>query len=207
MHYPHSHADPPHTLKERLRQLNENLQALGERLKNSIATVIGATIAEAVKDAIRRLLGLAQPGGIIIPPYGPEPWYDDRNSRWERDGVRGWDREDRGWNREQEDYDDGWDRQDNDYRSPDREPEPATNEQCNRWRNAWTSGLQTALWWLKYQPSRRPVLATITVTLAAGFTAFVAGPVFAAGVGVLASIASLLLTADATKSAAELASG
>jgi hypothetical protein len=187
-----------------LIQLNENLQALGERLKNSIASVIGTTIAEAVRDAIRRLLGLAQPG-VIIPPY--RPWHDDRDSRWDRDGQRGWDREERGWNREEDDY--GWDREEeeDDYRSSDREPEPNTNEQSNRWRNAWTSGLQTALWWLKHQPGRRPVLTTVAVTLAAGITAFAAGPVFAAGVGVLASIASLLLTADASKSAAELASG
>jgi hypothetical protein len=204
MNYPHAHADPPRTLSDRLRQLNENLQALGERLKNSIATVIGTTIAEAVKDAIRRLLGLGPPV-TIIPPYRSDPWYDDRNSRWERDGVRGWDNQDRGWNRDQEEDDYDWSREE-DYRSPDRDTEP-TNEQSNRWRNAWTSGLQTALWWLKYQPGRRPVLTTLAVTLAAGCTAFVAGPVFAAGVGVLASVASLLLTADASKSAAELASG
>jgi hypothetical protein len=88
-------ADPPRTLAERLRQLNDNLKALGERLKSSIASVIGSTIAEAVK----------------------------------------------------------------------------------------------------------------TVTLAVGATAYVAGPTLAAWAGILASVASLLLTADAARSAVQLAGG
>jgi hypothetical protein len=70
-----------------------------------------------------------------------------------------------------------------------------------------SAALQTALWFVKQQPRRRPLLTTLAVTLAAGITAFVAGPVFAAGAGVLASVASLVLTADASKSAAELAAG
>jgi hypothetical protein len=67
--------------------------------------------------------------------------------------------------------------------------------------------LQAALWFLKRQPRRRPVLTTLAVTLAAGVTGFVAGPVLAAGAGVLASVAGLLLTADAYQSAAELSAG
>ena len=63
------------------------------------------------------------------------------------------------------------------------------------------------LWFLRRQPRRRPVLATLAVTLVAGVAGFVAGPALAAGAGVLASVAGLLLTADASKSAAELAAG
>jgi hypothetical protein len=47
----------------------------------------------------------------------------------------------------------------------------------------------------------------VTVTLAAGATAYVAGPTLAAGAGILASVASLLLTADAARSAVQLAAG
>jgi hypothetical protein len=36
------------------------------------------------------------------PALSADPWHDDRDSRWERDGVRGWDNQDRGWNREQQ---------------------------------------------------------------------------------------------------------
>jgi hypothetical protein len=51
------------------------------------------------------------------------------------------------------------------------------------------------------------VLTTVAVGLAAGVTGYVAGPAVAAGVGVLASVASLLLTADASRSAAQILSG
>jgi hypothetical protein len=76
-----------------------------------------------------------------------------------------------------------------------------------RFLDAWTSGVQTALWWLRHQRGRRPILTTVAVTLVAGITGFVAGPAIAAGVGVLASVASLLLTSDAIRSAAELVAG
>ena len=60
---------------------------------------------------------------------------------------------------------------------------------------------------MSWEPRRRPVLTTLAVTLAAGVTGFVAGPVLAAGAGVLASVAGLVFTADASKSAAALAAG
>ena len=44
---------------------------------------------------------------------------------------------------------------------------------------------------------RRPVLTAVVVAVAAGITALLAGPAVGAGAGVLASTASLLLTADA----------
>jgi hypothetical protein len=51
------------------------------------------------------------------------------------------------------------------------------------------------------------VLTTLAVALAAGITGFVAGPALAAGAGVLASVAGLMFTANASQSAAEIASG
>jgi hypothetical protein len=47
------------------------------------------------------------------------------------------------------------------------------------------------------------VLATSAVALAAGVTAFFYQPALAAGVGVLASVLSLVLTTEGTRSAAE----
>jgi hypothetical protein len=75
----HYHADPPRTLAERLRQLNDNLKALGERLKSSIASVIGSTIADAVKDAVSKLLSAeeAQPLDYRYDRPAPSRW-DDR---------------------------------------------------------------------------------------------------------------------------------
>jgi len=56
--------------------------------------------------------------------------------------------------------------------------------------------LQTSLFWLRQQRSQRPVLTTGVVALAAGVTAFFWGPTLAAGIGVLVSMAGLVLTAD-----------
>ena len=54
----HAHADPPRALVDRLRQLNDNLQALGERLKHSIASVIG-TLFWTFGDLIAKAFGAA----------------------------------------------------------------------------------------------------------------------------------------------------
>jgi hypothetical protein len=53
---------------------------------------------------------------------------------------------------------------------------------------------EAGLWWLGRQPSRRPWLTAAAVALAAGGTAFFAGPAAGAAAGVLASAAGLLLT-------------
>ena len=58
--------------------------------------------------------------------------------------------------------------------------------------------MKASAWWLREQRSRRPVLTTSLVALAAGVTAFVAGPALAGSLGVLASVVSLVLTADVT---------
>jgi hypothetical protein len=191
----HAHADPPLTFSERLGRLKDNLQALGVRLKQSIASVIGTTIAEAIRDAIHKLLGGDDQPTPFEPSYHeqrdrftPRDRWDDRNSSpWDYD-------EEPRWNEEE-------------FCTPSQ-PSPAPrNESPKRWRNALTAGVQTALWWLKHQPMRRPVIATVVVVLAAGVTGYIAGPTVAAGATVLTSIASLLLTSGAIQSAAELASG
>jgi hypothetical protein len=199
MHTYHAHADPPQTITQRLDRLKESLQALGSRLKTSIATVIGSTIADAIRDAVKRLLGVEEEPALEDDGYrynAPSRW-DDRNSssRWDDRNSP-----DRYWN-----DDSGWGDQD-DFDTPSQTP-AAAHEAPKRWRNALTSSLQTALWWLKHQPARRPVLTTVAVALTAGITGFVAGPTLGAGAGVLASIASLLLTSGAVSSAVQLVTG
>ena len=65
----HAHADPPHTLADRLRQLNDNLQRLGQRLKSSIASLIGTTIADPYVDyaTVARGFGVHGEGPISDP--------------------------------------------------------------------------------------------------------------------------------------------
>jgi hypothetical protein len=191
MEYPMNHyygsPDPPRTLAERLERLNDNLKTLGERLKASIAAVVGDAIAEAVRDAVRGLLGSKEAPADPYRGYPAAGHY--------RDGEDDlWGEEDRRW-------------EDDEVYTPARKTTATRNGAAGRWREAMSAALQAALWFLKQQPRRRPILTTLAVTLAAGVTGFIAGPILAAGAGVLASVAGLLLTADASKSAAELAVG
>ena len=187
MNHPYGSPDPPRTLAGRLERLNDNLQSLGERLKASIAAVVGDAIADAARDAVRGLLG-----GKEVPA---DPYRDRRDHHapayYREEGDDPWGEEDRGWEGE--------------VVRPARATPPTRKGAGRRWRNAVSAAVQAALWFLRRQPRCRPVLTTLAVTLAAGVTGFVAGPALAAGAGVLASVAGLLLTADASRSAAELA--
>jgi hypothetical protein len=157
----------PLTLAQRLARLNDNLQALGEKLKSAIASLIGGAIAEAIRDVIRSLLGGEQDSQ-------PRPFSNH---------LDGWD--DPGW----QDEDPRWSREEDFFPASRHEPPACKQEPAQRWRHAWTAGLQTALWWLARQSCRRPIVTTVAVSLAVGVTGYVAGPAMAAGVGVLASIA------------------
>ena len=189
MNHSYGSPDPPRTLTERLARLNDNLQSLGERLKASIAGLLGDAFADAVRDSVRGLLG-----GKEAPPT---PYRDRRDQH--APGYYG-EREDDPWG----DEDRRW--QEEDF-TPARKTPATSSGVSNRWRDAASAALQAALWFVKQQPRRRPVLTTLAVTLAAGVTGFVAGPLLAAGAGLLASVAGLMLTADAYESAAELAAG
>jgi hypothetical protein len=143
-----------------------------------------------VRDSVRGLLGGKE---ALQDPYRDRSDHHAPGYYGEREDDP-WGDEDRRW-REEEDY------------APARQAPAARSGAGLRWRNAVGTALQAALWFLKRQPSRRPVLTTLAVTLVAGVTGFVAGPLLAAGAGVLSSVAGLLLTADAYQSAAGLAAG
>lgn len=184
MHHHHGQLGPPLTLAERLEQLNDNLQEMGDRLKEAIAAAIGTTVADAVRDTVHNLLG-GEDRGL---PQHRDSWEDDNY----RGGRRAWDEPDDPW-REPDPYDP----------QPLRRSVSPRRVGSNRWGQALTAALQTSLWWLREQKSRRPVLATSAVALAAGVTAFFYGPALAAGVGVLASVVSLVLTTEGARSATE----
>jgi hypothetical protein len=179
----HHQLGPPLTLTERLEQLNDNLQSMGERLKEAIAGAIGTTVAEAVRDAVHGLLTKPE----AEPNFQNQRWQDDRRQdrRWAED-TDPWSQPD--WR----DPEDPWqDRSDDPHQYRGSHPTQAGN---NRLGKAMTAALQTTLLWLQEQKCCRPVLATGAVALTAGLAAFFYGPSLAAGVGVLASMASLLLT-------------
>jgi hypothetical protein len=172
-----AHADPPTTLADRVRQLNENLATLAVRLKDAIAEIISKAVAQAVRDGVSGLLGNGGPFGQTRRLRDPfrdgaedDPWSDDR---------------------------------DEDQAYPWHCTEP-TPQRPSRWTEAARAAAQTALWWLRQQPRKRPVLTTTLVALAGGCAALVAGPTLVGCVTVAVSLVSLLLTADSTRSAAEM---
>jgi hypothetical protein len=198
-------ADPPRTLAERLSRLNDSLQALGERLKTSIASLVGDAIGDAVRAAVRNLLGNREAPTLAASFRDDRDYRETYRPRDDRDQFHRtdfrdadardpWGDDDHRWS-EEDDVSSRWDG------SEQRQDRP------RRWHNALGAAAQSALWWLRYQPRNRPVLTTLAVALAAGITGFVAGPALAAGAGVLASVAGLLLTANTSQSAAEIASG
>jgi hypothetical protein len=188
-------ADPPRTLAERLSCLNDSLQALGQRLKASIASLVGEAVADAVREAVRRLLG-----GKGAPAED-----DSRDDRDQRDQFTRRDYRDTDAHDPWAEVEHRW--PEDDHSASRWDMDVQRQERPKRWRNALGAAIESALWWLKCQPKNRPVLTTLAVALAAGVTGFIAGPVLAAGAGVLASVAGLLLTANATQSVTELASG
>jgi hypothetical protein len=189
MHSYHAQADPPRTLADRLRSLDENLQALAARLKDAVATAVSTALGQAIRDAIRRLLG--------------GPGQTTRTC----DAFAGYGRETRG------SYDgferrDDWARDDDNFWGEDSyepvRPRTLSATGVARWSGALRAALQTALWWLRTQPCRKPLLTTALLALSAGSVALFAGPTFAACVSVVASVASLLLTTDSARTAGEL---
>jgi hypothetical protein len=186
MSYSYDTLDPP-TWSERLGRLRDDLQGLGSRLKVSIAAVVGDAVAAAVRDTVNGWLGAREE---YTDPCRPTS--DHRPYSRDRDPFDDPWREEAPWHR------------DEDFASTREVPEPPTDV-GKRWRDALGAAVQTGLWTLRRQGGRRPILTTVTVSLAAGVLAFFAGPTLAAGVGVMASVAGLLLTADASASAIRLA--
>jgi hypothetical protein len=178
---------PSPNVAGRLEQLSDEMRDLRDRLKASIASAIGTAVAEAVRDAVSGLLGVkpmppSRPSALASSGHGQDRYWDQPQDDW--------------WSQDE------WDR-------PQPSQPPLVQERApnQRWREAVGAALKASLWWLRDQKGRRPVLTTSLVALAAGVTALVAGPAVGGSVGVLASVVSLVLTADAATSAADRLAG
>jgi hypothetical protein len=206
----HNNPNRRPTLVQRLQRLNDSLAGLGRRLRDSVATVVGSAVAEAVRDGVRRLLDQINPTPVMKEnkpehreyPYRGERFHDDR---FDDGGVY---REPGGWPREQgselpedEQTDSGLWRERYESEPPTREPE-TNNRPVNRFEYAVTTAVAAGTWWVQRNRLRRPVLTTVAVAVAAGIAAFFAGPAAAAGLGVLSAVGGMVLTADALTAAA-----
>jgi hypothetical protein len=212
-----------HQLSTRLERLHEALLGLGQRLRDSIATLVSSHVGAAVREAVRALLegALAQPPGNAPRPRQPYGglYRDDVHRVPDRDDLR------RGaWHDDELDdplYRD--ELRDDPYRGgPFHERDdlsgpgpgahglarPATPEvgPLPGWWTLLPPLLHLVDWWLRRLAGRPRLLGALGVGLAAALSGVVAGPL--AGAVTATTGAAVLLTslADGVNDAvAELA--
>jgi hypothetical protein len=176
-YYPPTPSPQPASLAERLDILNRHLDALGRQLRDGIARAVANAVSGAVEQALGTLLGKA-------PTQRQWSYQGDHRpvSRWDDDPE------------DNEDLD-PW--APNHYRP--NVPAP-TNEKAapTKWASAFAAGLHTAFWWFRQARSRRPVLTTLAVGLAAGIAVLTATA--SGALGLLGSAVGALALADVTRS-------
>ena len=155
-------------LQQHLARLVDTLEALVQRLRESIARTVGEAVASAVHEVTRRL-------GHSGPDAPPRSAWADRES-W-------------GDERYYSDWDNGPTYASDRYRDDDA-PETSAATPASRWRHAMSVGFQTAAWWLARQVGRYPVVTSTSLGLTAALVSYAAGPIV--GVG-LAGIGGALL--------------
>ena len=151
-------------LQQHLARLVDSLEALVQRLRESIARTVGEAVANAVHEVTRCLSRSAPDAPARSGWAARESWDDRYESEWDDGPAYATDR-----------------RRDEDESLPDA---PAS-----RWRHAMSVGCQTAAWWLARQVGRYPVLTSTSLGLTAALVSYTAGPI---GVG-LAGIGGALL--------------
>ena len=156
-------------LARHLGRLQQHLDAVGEQVREAIATAVGRTVAEAVGEAVfDALCRVAGPSGTSSDSYSR---YSDRSSRPRRDwddlerrsepGLSSW--------RDTYAYD-----QDDEPRYDDNDDEPDVSSsfrdepRSRRWRQAVAAGLQAAAWWLRRHPGQVSLAAALAIGSLAG---------------------------------------
>jgi hypothetical protein len=179
---------PPETLAARLDQLGLSLGELSLQLREGVARLIGESVAGAVRQAVRAVLG-DNPSAYSYSrpqaePYRPTtPWhYSHATPSWARDP-------------EDEDLED----EDLDHyrRTPGAGP-----AHPGRWGPALAVGVQAASLWLRRRPSQRPLLAALSVGLVASVAALISAPLAAAALGLAGAAVGLVSAANAARASA-----
>jgi hypothetical protein len=141
-------------LMERLRRLQEALEALGQRLREGISQLIGKHVGDAVRDAIESVL-CKEP--VYHPPERPIPQYrsyhdpyDYPHEEYPEEGFWG------------------------DRESVYEEPEP--EQKVSRWRPLLAGLAQLVTWTVHRIPKHRPLKKLVCIGAAAGIITLVAGP-------------------------------
>jgi hypothetical protein len=210
----------------RLERLHQALLGLGQRLRESIAGLIGSHIGDAVREAIRALLdgAVPRPPGHALP-HAHDPYHSHQRSDFHpgaRHGSPAHDPYARDpWGRdpyEQDPYsEDAYqdempeDRAGSQHgqgpgAAPVQMPELPALPGMPRWWSFLPAALQLADWWLRRYPSRPRLVGAVVVGAAAAITAVTAGPLAGAVTAVAGTAVLLTSLADGSSNAvAELA--
>jgi hypothetical protein len=175
---------------DRLERLQETLQNLGQRLRASIAQIIGTQIGDAIQEAMESLLH-AQP----IDRYPERRQYAER-----RPDERGY-----GYEPHESGFWDDHEPEPEETFQPD--PQPAPEIRASRWKSLLTGMVQLASWWWQRGPKRPSLkkLAIMGATIA--ITSLVAGPIAGGVVMTIGTTVLLTRMADtASNAVAQIAS-
>jgi hypothetical protein len=137
-------------LARHLRRLQQHLDAVGEQLREAVATVVGRTVAEAVGEAVF---------DALAPYAGPSATESRYYPAWRRDTSSSSCRDPYTY----DSYDDSRYEDDSEYRSS-----LGDEPHARRWRRAMAAGLQAAAWWLRRHPGQVSLMAALTVGTVAG---------------------------------------
>ena len=166
-------------LQQHLARLVDTLEALVQRLRESIARTVGEAVAAAVHEVTRRL-------GHSGPEAPPRSAWAERES-WEDE-------------RYSSDWDDGPAYARDRYRDDEA---PESSAPASRWRQALSVGYQAAAWWLARQVGRYPVLTSTSLGLTAALVSYTAGPIVGVGLaGIGGALLHLLGLTEAVASSA-----
>jgi hypothetical protein len=187
-------------LLERLERLYDALSQLGQRLRESIASVVGQHVGDTVREGLQAALENRLPDSRPHLPSYREPSYREPSYRGP-------------YTREQEDPRYGvpqqpgfwYDEEPDEYHPQSIPPDPPpTNRPTTRWWSFLPTALQALGWWIKNQPgriNRIPVRTVLGIGAASGLAALMIGPL----AGLLTAIAgsALFLThlADSVRDA------
>jgi hypothetical protein len=184
-------------LAPHVTQLRRSLALLGERLRQTIASSVGRTVADVVSEAVDA--ALATPDDQAAPyrpcrptslPVRPRDWWDDP-------GESSWAHREEGYGPHDRTYDYG----DADQ-EPDEQPQPQHDPKPGRLVRALAAGLQAAGWWLQRHRGCLSLLVAAGVGLAAGLAALLDGGPFGLA-GLVASALGLLALDGVIRSGAE----
>jgi hypothetical protein len=175
---------------------------LAERVRQSLASTVGRTVADVVTEAVEAALASPVDQGSYYPPARSSPapsrerdwWGDPGGSSW---GQRG-DYDDYGRPYANDHYDrDSYDA-DNDREAVETPKEPRQG----RLTRSLAAGCRAAAWWLERHPGRFSLLLAAGVGLAAGVAAFFTGSTLVGVTGAAASALTLLALTDTLSCAA-----